>query len=299
MTRVRCVLACLGLMAGGWGAASRADDPPPTKDPPAAAEPLRLTTASLGLMLTDLGYEPKLGEDRFQKIRATAKDWTSPVWLSVSGSGRTVWLYTEFDLRPDFDKAPADAWRRLLEKNDDIIPAFFSLDEKGRRVSLRQPVHNAGVTPAQLRKQIAAFVDVIQKTQDLWRPWHFLPPLTVEARKVLDDMAGTWTITASTDKGKPGVKEVYEKLTVVVEKNQVRFVQDGQDRLKATLYLEVKDGVICVDLLSAGGTDVGILKIDRDTLTLCTASSGSTRPTKFASTEAANSLLMVLARQKP
>ena len=67
-------------------------------------ERARLDTKSLGEMLADMGLEAKLVDERFQKIRWTVKDWTSPVWLSVADDKRTVWLYTEFALRPDFGR---------------------------------------------------------------------------------------------------------------------------------------------------------------------------------------------------
>lgn len=274
----------------------------PRAEPPKAKEPARLDAKSLGAMLADMGVEPKLVDDRFQRVRWTIKNWDRPdwpVWLSVSGNKQTVWLYTEFELRADVEKTPADAWRKLLETNDEIAPAFFSLDEKGRRLTLRRPVPNADPTAAQLRKELNGFVETVRKTQDLWRPAAFLPVMTAEAQALVGKLAGAWRLTASTDRGKALAADAAGKFDFVFEKNQLRAYQDGKEVLRATVYVEVLDGRATFDFVGDAGTDLGILKLDGDTLTLCVAGGGAGRPTEFAGTEKSNSVLMVLKRQKP
>lgn len=262
-------------------------------------EPARLDLRALGEMLTDLGAEPKPVDNNFQKVRWTTPDWGSPVWLSVSGNKQTLWLYTEFDLRPDFEKAPGDAWRAVLEKNDSIGPTYFALDEKGKRLTLRRPVANADVTAAKLRKELNSLVETVQKTQHLWRAAAFLPVMTPEALKVIDRLAGTWTPTASTDKGKPLPAAVVAKFTFEFAGTQLRVSRDGKEVLKAAVYVEVRDGKTTFDFVASDATDVGILKFDGDTLTLCSASGSAERPAAFASTEKPGTLLMVLRRKKP
>src|SRR6185503_10981065 len=86
---------------------------------------------------------------------------------------------------------------------DEIAPSHFALDERARRLTLRRPVTNAEVTPAVLSKELNAFLDLIQKTPDLWRPTAFLPAMTPEAEKLLSQLAGKWKLVASTDRGVP------------------------------------------------------------------------------------------------
>jgi uncharacterized protein (TIGR03067 family) len=294
MNRVQ--LAFLALIFTAC-AAVRADDP--KKDPPKAKEPVRLDAKSLGEMLVDMGLETKLIDDLFQKIRWTIKDWGSPVWLSISTDKRTVWLYTEFELRPGFDKAPATAWLKLLEKNDAIGPSRFALDEKGKRLTLRRPLNNADLTAAQLRKELNSFVEDIKTNQDLWSAANFLPAMTPEAQKLLDKLAGTWKLTDSTNMGKPLPQEAIAKFSFTIEKNQFRAFQDGNEALKSTLYIEVLDGKIIFDLVGTSGNDRGILKMDGETLTMCTANGDAERPADFTSTEKNKNTLLVLKRQKP
>jgi uncharacterized protein (TIGR03067 family) len=294
MSRIRFV-AVLGLTLGACAATL-------AQDPPKAKEPTRLDIKALGEMLTDMGIETKLAENRFQTIRWTVKDWETPVWLTVSASKRTVWLFTNLGLPTASEKAPAEAWRKLLEKNDAIAPNIFSLDEKGKRLTFRRPVLNAGLTPAQLRKELNTFAETLQKSQSLWQGTAFLPPMTPEALKVQAQLEGTWQVTASTDRGKrlPGFEVA--KDTFVFEKNQVRVLKDGKEALKATLYIELAGGKTLFELVTddfATSVDVGILKLEGDTLTMCSNSGTGDRPTEFTSTEKSNSILLVLKRRKP
>lgn len=292
MRYARAVLAVAILVAC---TATRADEP--KKDPPKAKEPTRLDFKALGEMLTDMGYDPKVTDNNtFQKIQvSTAKDGAYSVWLSVSPSKQYVWLYTSFSLPEGFEKAPAASWRKLLEKNDDIGPALFGVDESAKRLVLRQPVANADITPAQLRKAITGYVDTITKNKDLWNRANFLPEMTAEAKKLLDGLTGTWKVTEASGMGKPVPADQLAKFTFVFEKGSLTVTVDGQPGVSGLMYVQMKNGVVWFDLSGATGIDLGILKLDGDTLSLCMAPE---RPTEFASTEKGKSTLFVLKRQK-
>jgi len=211
-----------------------------------------------------------------------------------------VQLLGMFYLRSDCDHAPPEAWRKLLEKNDEIGPAAFGYEAKTRRLTLRKPLA-AGVTPAQLRKEFTAFADTIEKTQPLWRPAAFLPPPTAAARKLLDQLTGTWVPTAATLEGKAASPENLAKIAVAFEKNQLQFIQDGQEKAKAVLHVAVGDGPTTIDMINDAGTDLGIVKLDKETLTLCyvVPASGAPRPTEFVSTAKNKATLLVFTRKKP
>jgi uncharacterized protein (TIGR03067 family) len=294
MNRIRLVFLALIFTAC---AAVCADEP--KKDAPKGKESVRLDTKTLGEMLVDMGLETKLVDDIFHKIRWSIKDSEFPLWLSISTDKRTLWVYTEFKLRSDCDKAPATAWLKLLEKNDAIGPSRFALDEKGKRLTFRRPLNNADLTAAQLRKELNSFVEDLKANQELWQPAAFLPPLTPEATKMLGKLAGNWKITESTSMGKPVPPEATAKVTFTIEKNQFRTFKDGNETPKSTIYLEVHDGKITIDLVGTSVTERGILKLEGETLTLCTAYGDAERPTDFTSTEKNKNTLLVLKRQKP
>ena len=282
MTRMRFLLASLGLLAACWCAAGRAADEPTKAEPPKSA---KLTTAALGEMLTNMGYEPKLADKKYHTVMVESNRRSWQIWVSVENDGR-VQLLGAFALRDDFEKAPADAWRNLVEKNTEISPAAFAFEKKYRRLTLKKPL--AGdITPALLRKEFTAFADIIDKTEALWHQAAFLPPHTPAAQKLLDELAGSWVLTAASLSGKAAPAENVGKLSIAIEKNEMRFVEAGQEPVKCALYLVVGDGPVVLDMINPRGTDLGILKLDKDTLTICyvTPASKAARPTEFVSAE--------------
>jgi uncharacterized protein (TIGR03067 family) len=296
MTHVRPVLVVvllLGCVAAGADEPKKADP----KDPPKAKEPVRLDIKALGEMLSDMGYKPELTDkDTFQKIQVTtSKDGTFSIWLSISASKQFVWLYTSFTLPDGFEKAPPASWRKLLEKNDDIGPALFSVDEPGKRLVLRQPLGNANITPVQLRKAITGYVGIITQNKHLWNRANFLPEMTAEAKKVLDGLDGTWKVTEAVSMGKAVAAEEAAKINFVFDKGTLTAGAEGQMSASGLMYIQIKDGVVWFDMYAPQGTDYGILKVDVDTLTMCLAQE---RPTEFVSTEKGKSTLFVLKRQK-
>jgi uncharacterized protein (TIGR03067 family) len=277
--------------------ATRADDPkkPDSKESPKAKELVRLDLKSLGEMLTDMGYAPMLtDEDTFQKILvSTSKDGKFPVWLSIGKSKQFVWMYTSFTLPDDFEKAPANAWWKLLEKNDDIGPALFAIDEKHKRLVLRQPLSNANLTPQQLRKAITEYTGIITKNKELWNAANFRPEMSAEAKKLLARLDGTWKLAEGKSKGQVVPADQLGKFAFTFDKGSLTVTFDGKPAANGKMYLQIKNGAVWFDMHGTGGTDLGLLKLDGQTLTLCMA---PVRPTEFTSTE--KSTLFILKRQK-
>jgi uncharacterized protein (TIGR03067 family) len=281
-------------------AAAGADEPKKadSKDPPKEKEPVRLDIKAVGEMLTDMGFKPELTDmGRFQKIQLpVGKDGTFTVWLSISGSKQFVWMYTSFTLPDQFKQAPAASWRNLLEKNDDIGPALFAVDEEGKRLVLRQPIGNADLTPQQLRKAITGYGETITKNKNLWNRANFLPEMTDEAKRVLDKLTGTWRVTEAATLGKAVSAADAGKITFVFDKGALTAGAEGQTPSTGRMYLQIKDGAVWFDMCGTHATDFGILKLEGDTLSMCSAP--DQRPTEFTSTEKAKSTLFVMKRQK-
>ncbi len=296
MTRVRVAFAVALLAALAVGA----DEPKKDKDPPKAKGPVRLDFKALGEMLTDLGYEPKATDNNsFHKIIASSKEFTHPVWLSLSADQRTVWFYNYNSLPDGFEKAPAESWRKLLEKNDDIVPAVFSVEETKKRLALRLPIPNADITPVQLRKTITGYVDTIQQTKALWNTVNFLPEMSAAAKKVLADLGGTWKASEWLVGGKKQPDADAEKFFATFDKDALTFTVKDQ-KIEARARLLAMDGAFWIDTYDIAGVlgSTGLLKLDGGTMTLCLHPTIGTRPTEFTSTEANKNILVVFKRQK-
>ena len=79
----------------------------------------------------------------------------------------------------------------------------FSLEPKSKRLYMTVTVANENVTPAQLQAEITRLDGLIEKTKDLWKVDNFAPPVSAEGQKELERLAGTWTVTAFDELGKP------------------------------------------------------------------------------------------------
>jgi len=277
--------------------AVRADLPNLTnpKAPDTKSEPVRLDFKSLGEMLTDLGFDPKPSDNTYQQIRATRKDNSSSIWLMVSGNQKILWMYTEFSLPEGYEKAPASVWQKLLEMNDDIGPVQFSIDGKDRRLILRKPVHNDGITSVMLRKEIDSFMDVISKNQVVWAYGNFLPVMSIAEKKLLAELSGTWQVIETAQAGKSAPAENVAKLTLVFENGKLTINNDGKPMATNDFHIQMKNGAIWFDFVNQYGSEVGILKLEGDELTLCI---NKVRPSEFESTEKNGNTLTVLKRKK-
>lgn len=293
MTPARFALAVVLLAACAAGA-----DEPKT-DPPKAKGPARLTFKALGEMLTDLGYEPTATDNNtFHKITATSKEFTHTVWLYVTPDQKSVGFYNSGALPDGFEKAPAEAWRKLLEKNDDLTGAAFMVEEGARRVVFRQTVPNADITPAQLRKAITGYVDTLQQTKALWNRVNFLPEMTAAAKTELAALAGTWKPTEWVVSGVKQPAADVEKVALVFAKDEL-VVTIKEQKMEVRLHLPVADGAVVLDAYDISGALSMQARFERagDTMTLCLNANAALRPADLTSTAENKNIRFVLKRQ--
>jgi uncharacterized protein (TIGR03067 family) len=157
--------------------------------PPAGAG-----TDTIGLLLRELGYEPKaLSPDVFQ-VTVERERWSVHVMVSLSTDGQRVWLESKFAPVEDPDRVSPRAWKRLLEANEKIGPAHFAFDKSDKRIHLYKSFDNRGLSADRLKRELEHFDLTVRKTQDYWRGENFKPTLpTVETvtvpPKVVDSSA--------------------------------------------------------------------------------------------------------------
>lgn len=167
-------LMCCGLFIGALYLLLPVAAAPEGRSTP-QGEPAKggMTAEQLGSMLSNMGYEPKdLGSGDFEVI-IERDNWKTYVGLSISPNGRYLWLDASLHTVSDPDRVPAATWRKLLEVNDQIGPAYFSWNKKTNKLWLFLPVENRDITPVRMRKEIEAFDAILRRTVDSWEKKHF------------------------------------------------------------------------------------------------------------------------------
>lgn len=276
--------------------------------PPAATG-----TDTLGRFLREIGYQPKaLSPDVFQ-ITVERERWAVHVMISLSTDGRRLWLESKFAPIEEPDRVPATAWKRLLEANEKIGPAHFVFDKSDKRVHLYRSFENVGVSTERLQKEIDAFDSTVRKTQDYWRGEHFRPVIaSTDAEPAVKEIPGTqalmvsrvsetqqlmgdWEITEIRARGRLTPVEVLRerkaKLTFrnardgdigpLLKGKVMADLQTGPDS-KRSVYVQFngENQINFVD--DQERVELGIYKIDGDTLIICFAPQGEPRPKNFA-----------------
>jgi hypothetical protein len=134
-----------------------------------------LTPEGLGEMLNDLGLEPKAaGKNKdIYDVAIEKENWKVFIRVSLSGDRKIVWLDSSTKVLTDPEAAKPAVWRKLLELNDEIIPARFSYDKKFKQIHLMRPLDNQGITPARMRQEIDAFDALMRRTEPAWNPKNF------------------------------------------------------------------------------------------------------------------------------
>jgi hypothetical protein len=164
------VVACGCLVPSGQ---VRSDDGP-AKAAQAAGTENGLTDASLEAMLRGMGYDPKItksssGKRTYYRLILSEDTFNFVFDMSLDVERTRVSFSAPLPVVNDKDGVAAERLWKLLEVNDDILPASFSYDKGNKRLYLNMAIDNRGITTAVLRKEITQFTRLIERTCPHWK----------------------------------------------------------------------------------------------------------------------------------
>jgi hypothetical protein len=176
MTKRTAILAAMLLALVLASNPIKADDDP--KPPPKPALPATvpvLTDEALGVLLEQMGYEPKAQKAEsggpFYSVEFEQDGWTFRYTVSLSHNKKFLWVSTNVcTLAPEVEPS-AEALLKLLEENYRIGPTTISYDKKYKQIRVALALFNRGVTAAVLRDQLSQFTTNVQKVSKLCEPF--------------------------------------------------------------------------------------------------------------------------------
>jgi uncharacterized protein (TIGR03067 family) len=128
------------------------------------------------------------------------------------------------------------------------------------------------------------------------------------AKKMLKEMEGSYTATSMTRGGEAAPDEFLKSVAFTIKGDTltVRFSKDGKGEDKAaTIVLDPSQTPMAIDMTPKDGPEagkpmLGIMKIEKESTTLCWADRGdkTDRPKDFTSTKENKQFLIVLKKSK-
>jgi uncharacterized protein (TIGR03067 family) len=123
------------------------------------------------------------------------------------------------------------------------------------------------------------------------------------AKKFLKDIEGTYTVASLSKGGMPAPEEFTKSVTIVIEKDTLTFKM-GKDMDKtATIVVDPAQKPAAIDLTPKDGPDagkpmLGIVKVEKDSVTLCFPDEPkAARPKEFASPKGSDVMILVLKKK--
>jgi hypothetical protein len=121
--------------------------------------------ADLKKMLTALGYKPDESAGIFEVDLKTDK-LDIPTRVFLSKSKLKLWISTTVMKDADVAKLTRDQAVAMLEKNVDIGPAHFMIEDD--YLKIKMPVDNRGIDQAMLKNELTYFAEQVATTKELW-----------------------------------------------------------------------------------------------------------------------------------
>jgi uncharacterized protein (TIGR03067 family) len=264
-----------------------------------------LTSAQVGQLLKELGYEPVELADDVHQVSVNREGWKVHIMISLTQDGERIWLESKFAPIADPEAVPAMAWRKLLEENDRISPAHFTFEKSDKRIHLYKAFDNVGLTPARLKKELDGFDAVARRTQSVWRAENFAPaevigvaPRAVEPSDA-EILRGRWRIVRIENKGESTTEEQLARFKpfVAIEGESAILKIGADPERKVTVRIDAKGKPKQIDFIDEKGrVETGIYLLETGLLTVCVAGQGEERPRQFVTDAKNRHWLLVLKR---
>jgi uncharacterized protein (TIGR03067 family) len=125
-----------------------------------------------------------------------------------------------------------------------------------------------------------------------------------DAKKELDRLKGTWSVTAAESEGQKAPEEEVRSIKMTFSADKMTINQKGKD-LPMEFRLDPTKKPRTIDIVPTEGAQkgkviAGIYQLDGDELKLCLSRPGKEqRPTEFATKAGSESVLLTLKRDKP
>jgi uncharacterized protein (TIGR03067 family) len=124
---------------------------------------------------------------------------------------------------------------------------------------------------------------------------------TAGAAPEKNDLLGTWRVTSITQGGETVPEEFLKKLGVRMRftENKLLLQAEGKEDETATYKIDAKKTPHEIDITDdKNRTEKGIYELKGDTLRICFADPGNSRPTRFTAEKGTKTTLIELRRDK-
>jgi hypothetical protein len=136
---------------------------------PVAAEGGALNVEQLGDALTPYGKNTMTNNGHTSySITVPSGKWQINVILSISPSGRVIWMTNNLSQVPDAGKVSSTALLNVLKKNRDIGPMFFQIWDGW--LNMTYPVPNHDLNASSMKAIVDNFVSTVVDNAALWDP---------------------------------------------------------------------------------------------------------------------------------
>ena len=134
-----------------------------------------LTVGSLPQFLAQAGYQATKSDDTCYTVPEHVAGQSFSMEVCMSTSGKRVWLGAFIKGMSNTAQVNAAAYQRLMLANHEYGPGTFSVMECAAcsaatryKLYYDRPIDNRRLTVGEFQKEVAAFLDALAATKDIW-----------------------------------------------------------------------------------------------------------------------------------
>jgi len=273
------------------------------------------TTPILQKTLDDMGYEPEESSKDIFRITIERDNWKIPIRLYILKDTNFIWLDATLAKIENPEIVPPLSLVKLLKENEKIGPAHFALHSTDSYLHMYEAFENRNLTQAMLRKRIDGFDATVRKTYEIWKPDNFKstgasipqvepmdPPVGNNLAREKEKFRGTWRVTKIVTAGKTMEGDELDGQAMVLDfaiNGDVTVKRTGATSDSAKWVINPAATPRTIDITNREGKlEKGIFRFDGNTLTICFASPGGDRPTRFDAPEGFSGGLLVMTKEQ-